>query len=242
MFSEHTSIITPKESAVVWRYMPMDKFLFLVTTSKLYFCRSDRFKDPWEGTWPKQIIDSMRSDEVLQQNSENKDALLRLSDAFKNIIYLNCWYCGSHQSAAMWELYGMSGASIAIKSTIEKLKKGILCKENVYIGKVEYIDYEKDTLHELNSLLPYFIKRKSFEHEQEVRILMIDIPEAGTRIDKNLKEGVLVNIDFKTLIDVVYISPSAPKWLKNTIQIILNTFGYGEILVKESELYAPHNY
>ncbi|MCX5632219.1 MAG: DUF2971 domain-containing protein [Phycisphaerae bacterium] len=243
MFCVHPFINTPEDSAVVWRYMSIDNFLFLVTNSKLYFCRPDKFKDPWEGVWPKPIIDGVRSQEFGEKYPGFKgDAIIGMSETFKRGIYLNCWYCRSHESAAMWDLYGKSGASIAIKSTIGKLKKGIIYKNNFFIGKVDYIDYEKDTVDELNFLLPYFIKRKSFEHEQEVRLLIIYIPEKDLKDVKNSQDEILATIDFKTLIDNVYVSPSAPSWMKEVMQNILDKFGYGEIVVKQSNLYEPHVY
>ena len=37
----------------LWRYMDFTKFVSLIATKKLFFCRSDRFDDPFEGSYSK---------------------------------------------------------------------------------------------------------------------------------------------------------------------------------------------
>lgn len=44
------------------------------------------------------------------------------------------------------------------------------------IGLVKYIDYDKDVFPLDNTFYPFTHKRKSFEHEREVRFLIQNLP------------------------------------------------------------------
>jgi len=72
------------------------------------------------------------------------------------------------------------------------------------MAKVEYIDYEAFSLPALP--YPVYYKRKSFDHEREPRLAILD-SHTGSSLG-----GVLVNVDFERLMQRVYVSPTAPKW------------------------------
>lgn len=74
-----------------------------------------------------------------------------------------------YESAAMWKLYSKTNESIAIETTYCKLKN--VLPNDIMIGKVRYIDFEKDTINPTNVFNSFLHKRKSFEHENEVRII-----------------------------------------------------------------------
>lgn len=241
MFKQHSAIQTPKEKVNVWRYMSVDKLLFLVSRSNLYFCRSDKFKDPWEGVWPKRVVKALRSGEFAETYSENAGKqILNWSEKQKMSMFINCWYSNPHESAAMWDLYSAGGNSIAIRSTIGRLKKGIVCDEDFYIGGVKYIDYDKEAITELNMFLPFFTKRKSFEYEHEVRVLIDSLPIENKKVNwSKAKKEILAQVELTTLISEVYVSPSAPSWMKNVIKDVLVKFGLASKKVHQSHLYEP---
>ena len=106
--------------------MTIDKFLYLLIESKLYFSRSDLFHDPWEGTWPNAMVQAFKSrefDELFEPGLGGE--ILKVSETRKKSIFVNCWHINKHESAAMWDIYGGKEPSIAIKSTIKRLKQGI---------------------------------------------------------------------------------------------------------------------
>src|SRR5690348_8918219 len=104
-----------------------------------------------------------QASEYLSKNA----AMLRKS------ISINCWYANSYESAAMWKMYAGVGDSIAIRSSVGRLQDA-LSKDSrrVFIGKIKYIDYRKDSIELGNIFSPYLRKRKSFEHESEVRLIL----------------------------------------------------------------------
>ena len=74
----------------------------------------------------------------------------------------------------MWKLYLSSNLGIAIKSSIERLIKSFEIEDryDIYVGEVNYLDYEKDLFNYGNVFCYFFNKRKSFDHEKEIRALV----------------------------------------------------------------------
>ncbi len=84
---------------------------------------------------------------------------------------------------------------------------------------------------------PYFQKKKEYEHEQEVR-LIVDIVPTDVRADVPLETflknefpdmcdtGIPVNIDVSTLIDEVIVSPYAQSWVTKTVQSVVGKYGF----------------
>ena len=241
---EHPDIETPPDEVGIWRYMTLESFLFLMTRSRLYFCRADKFQDPWEGVWPKPIVRALRSQEFAQsyKGKDLGETILRWSENYRKSVFINCWCKNSHESAAMWSIYDGRGTSVAITSTIGRLKRAILDRD-FYIGNVQYIDYRDGTIPTLNMLLPFFTKRKSFEHEQELRVLINELPLTGKKVDwAKASEEILARADLRTLIDTVYVSPSAALWVKDVVGELLAKFQVAEAKVHQSRLYEAHVY
>jgi hypothetical protein len=142
-------------------------------------------------------------------------------------MFINCWHANEHESAAMWKLYLKSDEGIAIQSTYRKLKKSIIDDEKVFIGKVIYIDYEKEGIN-ISSFLSAFVhKRKSFEHENEIRGLVSRTRDLKTDFSTEESEnGVLIKVDVETLIEKIHVAPNAPKWFAELVNNVVNSYGY----------------
>lgn len=86
---------------------------------------------------------------------------------------------------------------------------------------------------------PFTYKRKSFEHEREVRALFTALPppidgeiKIGT---KNNRTVIQIDIDVNMLIKCVHISPTSPDWFHSLVANIVNKFGF-MFEVKKSNL------
>ena len=62
-------------------------------------------------------------------------------------------------------------SGIAIKTTFKKLSDNVdkANTDRIKIGVVKYIDFEKGWMDEGNLYYSFFHKRKSFEHEKELK-------------------------------------------------------------------------
>lgn len=104
--------------------------------------------------------------------------MARFTEAMPRYTFINCWSLGEYESAALWRMYVPPEGGVAIRSTFRRLIKCLLPSEEdkdpgmgntVFMGRVHYIDYERDLIPEGNSFWPFVHKRRSFEFEQEVR-------------------------------------------------------------------------
>jgi hypothetical protein len=122
----------------------------------------------------------------------------------------------------MWRLYLKSNEGIAIKSTCDRFKRCFdATTEAIYIGQVTYIDYDKEEIRDGNLFAPILHKRKSFEHEREVRAVLWKPPCAPASLSAQTIEdgGVCGKVNLNTLVEEIRIAPSAPGWLKDLIRL-----------------------
>jgi hypothetical protein len=224
MFESHPHFETPPDDTVIWRYVGLDKLLVLLCTQQLFLCRVDLFRDPWEGLWP----DSIRS--------MFPDDTRRTFNEIRKSFYASCWHENPHQSAAFWDQYGAS-RGIAIKSTIGRLKQSVSDEARFFVGRVRYFDYgqvEPSQFGFLNALFPAFAKRRSFEHEREIRVLVWDVPNLQAT---NPIDSMGLSVDPAVLIETVFLSPLTPPWMLAPLREMLRRFDLDMIPVLRSELY-----
>lgn len=253
MYEAHPIFVQPEnEDELVWRYMDFTKFVSILESRCLYFARADKLGDPFEGSLPKRNVNAR---EVIQRGvlppdtpQEIQEQYLRqvtstgeINQRWLKFYAINCWHMNDHESAAMWNLYLKSNEGIAIQSTYRKLRASIVDNERVFLGKVEYIDYEKDAIdhyYDSNSANPnvynpfstFVHKRKSFKHEQEVRALVWKPPTvAEDRIghyQDTITDGVNIRVNVEHLVEKVYVAPSAPSWLSDLVRAVAQRYGF----------------
>jgi hypothetical protein len=112
------------------------------------------------------------------------------------------------------------------------------------VGAVKYADYEQDWIPEGNFLAPFLHKRRSFEHEHEVRAILTILPirqdsslQGGSEIDFSLEspEGLIVPADLVGLIEEVRVDPQSPRWFRDAAEDVTRRYGL-TCPVSQSEL------
>ena len=76
---------------------------------------------------------------------------------------------------------------------------------------------------------PFVHKRKSFEHERELRALIQDLPKTDKGIQTGLPNQELcceVSIDLNELIEAVYVSPESPKWFLELVKNVTQKYDF----------------
>jgi hypothetical protein len=222
--TNHPDVVQPADvESTIWRYIDFTKFVYLITQQSLFFCRSDLLGDPFEGSCPAWDVEMRRlrvykawSADTLKTDSEFRKWL-------RGWTYANCWHMNQDESAAMWRLYAQSQEAIAIKTSYKKFLS-VLPQEAI-VGLVRYLDYETKLMPEGDSaLLPFFHKRKSFKHEQEVRAVIQEIPHNSDLHTQNPELGKSVPIDMKELIEKIYVAPMSPQWYFDLVKEIAQTY------------------
>ncbi len=109
----------------------------------------------------------------------------------------------------------------------------------VSISPVTYFDYSLDDL--MNIPLPadgglpeqyqlmitpkLCFKRKSFEHERELRIM------TGSKEDDAAEAGKYVPVNLEISIERVYVSPVAPNWVAGVVSCEMQQYGLNQEVV-----------
>jgi hypothetical protein len=220
--------------------MSFVKFMSLLDRSSLYFARVDRLGDPFEGSFARRnLTGDLRPEEMISTYSGTEPGSKRVGARpstpeerrasfilAQRMTYANCWHMNEHESAAMWSVYSRSGEGIAIQSTFQRLRDSFNSTDgdqDVTIGVVSYIDYEIDAVPESSSLFRFLSKRKSYEHERELRVLSFGrIPSNIERPINPLtvptQPGKYIDVSLPTLIESVHVSPKSPDWVTDLVR------------------------
>lgn len=222
----------------LWRYMSFAKFVELLRTKNLPLPSAMMFEDPYEGACGKAkntdlLVEYLSN--IVDNRIQKKGELQVEPDTVKEIIskahkyyndlgasnkyftFISCWHENETESEAMWKLYTQKQPEgIAIQTTFGALKQTIN-DPDVQIGRVSYVDYE-ETFFTSDSYFWY--KRKFFEHEREVRVMMIPDDDLRKKMVEDYKRGTIVvnlPIDLEILINNVYVSPYADVWFRDLV-------------------------
>jgi len=211
--------------------MSFSKFASLICLSGLWFSRLGEFEDVFEGTYPeanKRLRPEIYGDDVIPQ--EVYDLIEKESSS----IFVSCFHANDYESAAMWSLYSKD-EGIAIQTTAGHLKNSFSSyQRDIYLSAVEYIDYEKDFLPEGNSFYLATYKRKSFEHEKEVRCLYSDHYQNP---QEKGNAGFNARVDLCKLVNKIYISPYAKPYLEDITRSLVQAYNLSPEIIS-STLYT----
>lgn len=240
MYYEHSNLKLPDNSKKIWRYMNFTKFLNLIDSESLFFCRADKFPDKWEGVFPKKMIEKFGLMEKTIPSDDGKESSpceWQREKEFRSHL-INCWHLSDVESDAMWKLYSGNDCGIAIQSTIQRFKDSFKkTDERVWIGMVEYEDFntwQPENRHfnwgVSNILKTFFMKRKGFEHENEIRAII------NKAYEKHKCEiGIYAKVDLNKLIENIYISPISEDWFKELVENVARKYNY-KFKINKSDL------
>jgi len=143
--------------------------------------------------------------------------------------FVNCCHVNDYESAAMWKLYSAGAYTVAIRSAVRRLKT-CLADSDVQVHSVQYIDYSTEIKPWNDSSAPLFTKRRSFQHENELRAVKYK-EDADPAI-----AGLLVPADIPLLMEAVCVSPYDPPWFAALVRSLLSKYGMGSTPVETSRL------
>lgn len=85
----------------IWRYIDFAKFVSLLDSASLYFCRADMLGDSYEGTLPNKTIETVTTRFTEGGIGHEIERMFNLTKEAKLTTYINCWNIAEHESAAM---------------------------------------------------------------------------------------------------------------------------------------------
>lgn len=238
----------PPGDTPVWRYMSLAKLVALISSRSLFLCRADLLDDPFEGSFSEASVQQHR------QKWGDAERTVLLSRWIPCWSFVSCWHASDHESMGLWKIYAESEGSVAVQSTINRLRRAFpkvlepgedrIIHQDV--NKVVYTDYESD-YPDINLLgAPLCYKRLAFEYEREIRVIRQEIPSGpsedrsgGRAIKFNClptEPGREIDVDIEDFIKAVYVAPTDPAWVRRSVVAAMSLFGFGDIPVKQSSL------
>ena len=224
MYEKVDQLEAPPADAVLWRYMSFTKFVSLLTKNALFFARADKLGDPFEGS-----LSALRP-EMYKGRSEGQQKLIGdFIRYLRRFTLVNCWHENRNESDAMWKLYSGIEDGIAIKTDFHSLSESLTCTQPIYLGRVTYINYEKTLVPEMETLAPFVHKRKSFEHEREVRAIAVETLDYAVGwevLDRPAlyDVGTYYEVDTSVLIKEMVVPPLAGDWFVDLVEATARSF------------------
>jgi hypothetical protein len=217
---QHPSFKRPGNVEIkIWRYMDLAKYLAILQRRSLFFARASLLGDPFEGSSTKLMV-AAREHQLRDIGHPNLH--LELAHYYKvlvNTYLISCWHMNEQESAAMWSLYLRSNEGVCIQSTYRRLRSSL--PRCVRIGEVNYLNYDNEGFLPQVSFNFIMHKRKSFEHERELRAVFWETDE-GTEAQsykpKIEPAGLWISVDLPAVIEKVYITPTAEEWQATVIR------------------------
>jgi hypothetical protein len=232
----------PPDDTKLWRYLDLSCFISLISQCTLHFSLLEDFEDSWEGTLPA----ALKLDAAGMGGEMHKfyDFVGAASTHSIGNYRVNCWHRNDVESVAMWKLYTRGIDGVSIQTTVGGLKTSLQGEDSsIIIGQVKYVDHASLAAFGGDpppGVAAIFVKRRSFEHENEVRLAIDDEPFFDSELDyvKEPLSGGNVMVDTKALIRRIVASPGYPQWAIPSLQAIVSGAGL-QATVERSDVLEP---
>jgi len=243
MFTPHHDFTPIDDNALLWRYHDLARYLDLLLKKQLFFCRADRFEDPFEGQFTpeakaemikeqvEELADNHANEKDIEQAKKEVEKITEARTTKRTYVTVNSWHWNDVENYAMWRIYARGNYGLAIQTTYERLKQCFIdAEEPVFIGKVDYSDNCEAMLSN-DSLKPFLHKRKMYAYENEVRCVYVLGEDNFNWQAQDTNDGVFINVNLDTLIERIYISPYSPKWINDIVAGINEKFNLRKEIV-----------
>lgn len=240
-YYKHPDLTLPEDGTVIWRYMDMWKFQSMIKENSIFFSRADKQTDDREGEYPEGMLAELRrkfgdgipSDDGTIYTFDDWHARREIPSRL-----ISCWSVGPKESQKKWTKYTASKESIAVCTTIGKLKKCFRDRVEpvVWIGKVRYGEEENRLPNSISKgnlnfwLYPFFAKQDTYRWENEVRAII----NLARRKHTHSRNGCSVKADLQILVDSVWIHPQSPEALRGQVRTELAKCGFGNVEICQS--------
>lgn len=240
-YKEHPLFTDPSGDYKIWRYINLDKFQSILERKALFFCRADKFVDPFEGSLPRREFEH----HLKELQPRTVQALSIYNRKLTALTLINSWHYNDVESDAMWQLYLKTNRGIAIQSNFQRLKESFKnTPEEIHIGRVRYLDYDNDIFYDreefphiaFNAYIPFIHKRKHFQHEQEYRATTEVEGTKNFKYDwasEDFENGKHIGVDPTQLIEQVVLPPKSDEAFELEVKELISRLGF-EFSVQKS--------
>jgi hypothetical protein len=140
----------------------------------------------------------------------------------------------------MWKAYGKHDGGIAITTSLARLREAFKDQPaSLFCGRIEYIDFETDTIPVENLFNAILRKRQSFQSENEVRLAYSDFGSVLNETPTEPTEGQLFVCPLDILIEDIWTSPTALNWFAGTVEAVCESAGFARKVRRSTLLDQP---
>jgi hypothetical protein len=210
----------PNDETVIWRYMKLNSFLELLS-GHLVQTRIDVLHDAAEGAYGfKNIRFAPSLLERLHFNGAPADPadVIRRARTFVSATY---WYeFEERESFGMWNVYGRTGESVAVETTVGALRAVLSRGGEVRIERMRY-EPMRGEIGDVHTL--FFHKRREYKDEREIRSVQV----FSKPMDEPIVDQRLSLDDLSTLMKRVILAPdSRDTFIDAVNRIVHSVFAY----------------
>ena len=204
----------PADDTVLWRYIKLNSFLELLS-GHLIQTRIDVLEDAAEGAYGyKQISFSKALADGARDTAEAiRRARLRVAATY--------WFeFEERESYGMWNIYGRTGESVAIETTVGALRDLLGREGQVRIERMRY-EPMRGEIDDIATL--FFHKRREYKEEREIRSVQVfDEPLKDSIVDQRVSLD-----DLNALIRRIILAPdSRQTFIDAVTQIVERVFAF----------------
>ncbi|WP_137694559.1 hypothetical protein [Halorubrum sp. SP9] len=254
---KNTEWMIPSDQMIIRRYKPLRHFAdtlengFRAGQAEGYEEREGQASEPARDHERQR---SERTESMILKNGEEMDlasGMEQAGEAARENYYASCWRLGTDEDPEIWETYA-GGRGVAIETTYRQIEEFIAPdQEDLYMGIVRYLDYEEEFTPTGIPYVLYFYKHRTFDSEQEFRVLTnrggnpiirTDGQEMPPESRPDNPSHVNLSADMDTLINRVILSPGADDELRAEVEETLNEHGVSAPVVPSRlDDPAPHH-
>ena len=218
----------------IYRIVSIDRLIEIYKVKENALVKPSAWDDPFENFILKSKVRQL-SGEIIDYG-------------FHNHFYGQCWTLHK-ASDAMWRIYSPDKNGVRIRTTVRKLASSLtsagigLPDATCYIGKVRYLSNKKltefsNSVYEDGSVAvdslfeSLLVKRRSFSHEKEVRLLYGDVTYNYSN------EMFAYSINPNELFDQLMIDPRKSHKEFKSLKAKIQSEAGATCMIKRSLLYA----
>ncbi len=195
----------PADETLIWRYMKMNSFLELLS-GHLVQTRIDVLDDAAEGAFGYKHI-------RLPGASDNAKAI---REARMRVAATYWFEFEERESYGMWNIYGRTGESVAIETSVGALRTVLARAGEVRIERMRYEPMRGD-IDDVATL--FFHKRREYNEEREIRSVQVfDEPLEDTIVDQRLSLD-----DLNALVKRIILAPDSRETFIDAVRHVVES-------------------
>ena len=195
----------PSDDTRLWRYMKLNSFLELLS-GHLIQTRIDVLNDAAEGAYGYKHI-------RIPGENDTIDAIRRA----RTRVAATYWFeFEERESYGMWSIYGRSGESVAIETTVGALREVLRREGHVRIERMRY-EPMRGEIDDIATL--FFHKRREYKDEREIRsVQLFEKPLEDSIVDQRLSLD-----DLNTLIKRLILAPDSRQTFIDAVKHVVES-------------------